>query len=139
MRILALKRWRDIYCASFDEADVDRQPDQAFSDRSELVQIGEINLIQFDATLQRVARSQRRVASDVRDDFVIGFSHDGPQSLSQRGRQVTGRSAFFTNSEAIKSRMRDRSIMIEPVRSPRPRDGTCCGGRRSDRPEPRRE
>ncbi len=112
MRTSAFKQWRDIYCASFGEADVDRQPDQAFSARSEFMQIGEISLIRFDATLQRVARSQRQVASDLRDDFVIGFSHGGPQSLSQRGRQVTGPSAFFTNGEAIESRMRGRSIIV---------------------------
>jgi AraC-like DNA-binding protein len=99
------KRWRDIYCATLGEADVERMPDRGFSARCEAMQIGTVCLTRFEATIRQVSRSRRQVASDQRNDFFVGFNHGDQQFLAQHGREATGPSVFFTNGEPIVSHM----------------------------------
>jgi AraC-like DNA-binding protein len=114
------KLWRDIYCAVLGDADIERSPDRPFAAHIEALQVGAVSLTRFEATLTRVARSQREVNSDQRDDFLIGFNDGGRQRLVQRGREATGSTVFFTNGEALESLM-DADCAITGMRIPRAR------------------
>jgi AraC-like DNA-binding protein len=96
------KLWRDLYCGRFGDADLAFLPDAPFFGRLELVPLDEIVLTRFDGTLSRVARTSRQIATDTRDDFLIGFNCGGPQVVTQRNREVasaSGRTIFYTNTE----------------------------------------
>lgn len=96
------KLWNEIYTARYGAADISCL-DQPFSSRSKFAQIGDIGLVNFAGTIQRYARTARQVATDQREDFLIGFSRSPSRILiTQRGREaplVPGGMAIYTNAE----------------------------------------
>ena len=109
------KLWRDLYAARHGEVDMTPQTNLRFTAKAEFVRIGPLFLTRFDASMRRVARTRRQVAADARDDFLVGFNRGGPQSYSQRGREVveTGRgSLFFTNAEPGEGRAEARATVV---------------------------
>jgi AraC-like DNA-binding protein len=94
--------WRDLYCGRFGEADLAFLHDQPFFGRLELLPLDGLVLTRFDGTLSRVARTSAQIATDMRDDFLIGFNCGGPQVITQQDREVastSGRTIFYTNTE----------------------------------------
>lgn len=87
------------------QADVERAPDKTFAARCEFIQIGTVGLTRFDGTLKSVKRTAQQVASDLRNDFYVGFNHGDPQFMSHRGIEVTGPAVFFTNGEPMDAHM----------------------------------
>ena len=102
------KLWHDIYCAHFGEADMTAPQDRPFSARCEFLQIGEIGLTRFDATLSRWARTKSQVAANPRDDFLIGFNRSAAVLPGVQGRHESavgpGSAIFYTNDEPGESR-----------------------------------
>ena len=97
-----IARWRESYpqLDSFDSSYLDDKP---FSVRLEFLQFGRIQLIQFEGTVGRVARTPRQIAADSLDDLCITFnSGRSPYSVRQRGREAIvdpGGAVLHTNAE----------------------------------------
>ena len=83
------RQWRDFHAAYVSEADVVRSPDGRFFSRCELLQFGEIDVIQSEYTVERITRQRRHISSDARDNCVIGmFLNNARCRFDQRGREI---------------------------------------------------
>jgi AraC-like DNA-binding protein len=102
------KLWRDIYAARFGECEMSALPDRPFSARCEFARFGNIGVVQFTSTLDRVARTARQAAADPRGDILVGFNRGRSiWHVFQRGREFVcgvGQAAVFTNVEHFESR-----------------------------------
>lgn len=100
--------WRDIYTSLYGDAEISPVGDKLFSSRSEFLQFGDIGVLDFNGTVERLARSARHVARDARDDFHVGMPRAGsPALLMQRGRELStadGQVSLYDNTEAFESR-----------------------------------
>jgi AraC-like DNA-binding protein len=97
-----MARWRENYpqLSSFDTSYLDDKP---FSVRFEFLQFGGAQLIQFEGTVGRVARTPRHIAADSLDGLCITFnSGRSPYSVRQRGREAIvdpGRAVLHANTD----------------------------------------
>jgi AraC-like DNA-binding protein len=110
------KLWHDIYCAHFGETDMAAPRDRPFSAEIAFLQIGEIGLTRFDATLSRWARTKSQVSANPRDDFLIGFNRSTALLPGVQGRHESavapGSAIFYTNDEPGESRPHDDAKIV---------------------------
>jgi AraC-like DNA-binding protein len=110
------KLWHDVYCAHFGETDMAAPRDRPFSAEIAFLQIGEIGLTRFDATLSRWARTKSQVSANPRDDFLIGFNRSTALLPGVQGRHESavapGSAIFYTNDEPGESRPHDDAKIV---------------------------
>ena len=82
-------QWVDIYCARYGDADISRVTGQPFSARTEFGQIGDIGLVQFAGTIDRIALTASQIAARRSVGPIIGIViARTPLVLFQHGRTL---------------------------------------------------
>jgi AraC-like DNA-binding protein len=97
------KLWNDLYTERYGDAEISCL-DSPFSARSKFSYVGDIGLVQSEGTIQRYSRTSRQIATDQREDFLIGLSRcRSRMSVKQRGREAVlapGGMIIYTNVES---------------------------------------
>jgi AraC-binding-like domain len=109
------KLWHDLYAAHHGDVDMTRQPDRPFTANAELVRIGAILLMRFDATIRSTARTSRQVAADAQDNFFVRFNRGEPLSYAQRDREVNdkgGGGVLYSSAEPGRGHVESRITTI---------------------------
>jgi AraC-like DNA-binding protein len=92
-----LARWRDLYAKNVVSYDIICEATPQFSASFELALLNDVTICRVDGTIQGMAREDRHIAADGRDDFLFGFN----ESASANGVTQMGREMEWTYGEPL--------------------------------------
>lgn len=79
--------WREMWTAQYGAGDMAHPDDKPFATRAEFVPVAAAGAFRFETTTEAFSRTRQHAATDLREDFLIGFSHNRKgQWLTMRDR-----------------------------------------------------